>query len=179
MLSVIYSGRPGRVSFTPTAAFVSCFLRSVSISTVRRPELASDRARFAEMVVLPSPGSVLVTRITCAPGSVIVRSSFMRRPRMASTKSGSTPAWVSEIMPFPLRRFFAEVRATLASIGTFADALRSAALNIVLRIMASTSAARQLWPRPSMPPLTAEPFHEKLLYGAVGTVGSLFMMTCE
>ena len=73
-------------------------------------------------------------------------------------------------MPFPLRRFFAEVRATLhASIGTFADALRSAALNIVLRIMASTSAARQLRPRPSMPPLTAEPFHEKLLYGAVGT----------
>ena len=82
-------------------------------------------------------------------------------------------------MPFPLRRFFAEVRATLASIGTFADALRSAALNIVLRIMASTSAARQLRPRPSMPPLTAEPFHEKLLYGAVSTVGSLFMMTCE
>ena len=68
----------------PREALISCFLRSMSTSTVLYPAVAIDIARFSDIVVLPSPAIVLVTMIIPLCPLFIWRRSFVRRPCMDS-----------------------------------------------------------------------------------------------
>ena len=60
------------------------FRKSASSRIVRRPSWANTTARFAAVVVLPSPGMELVTRSVLIGASTAANSTFVRSVRYDS-----------------------------------------------------------------------------------------------
>ena len=78
------SSSPAVGFVTPSASLTEGLRRSASTRITRAPLRLRDWARLTAMVVLPSPGMVLVTRMVLYFVPASVRSSLMRRERMPS-----------------------------------------------------------------------------------------------